>query len=335
MKRWIPMVVAQVKPSSTIWAAVKTSPSSPVDLVVDGVVVGREEVEELHGQSLLLGQAPMARGDEAGHVLVGDGVVLAGLHARLALAQLGAPDPDELEDAPPEQAVLAPGAPRHAGHDDLRRPVGEDLQRDRSGVRPVGDALFDDAAWLRRPAASNGIGSILGTGPPFDGPGRSAFVDARAYLRARASLLYCRPHDLEPIVGPADRQSGGRDRRRRRASVAASPAAWPPSAPRWRSGSVIPRRPPPPGRKSADSASRRTCVSRTRSTPRWPVRPLSWGRSAFWSTTPAPSSSRPSSRRRRTGSMPSTGPTSSTSFCARSGSPGGWSRPAEAAASSA
>ena len=70
-----------------------------VDLVVDGVVVGREQVEELDGQSLLLGQAPMSRGDEAGHVLVGDGVVLAGLHARLALAQLGAADPDELEDA--------------------------------------------------------------------------------------------------------------------------------------------------------------------------------------------------------------------------------------------
>ena len=81
---------------------------------------------------------------QAGHVLVGDGVVLAGLHAGLALAQLGAPDPDELEDPPSEQALLAPGGAGHAGLDDLGRPVGEDLQGDRGGVGAVGHPLLDD-----------------------------------------------------------------------------------------------------------------------------------------------------------------------------------------------
>ena len=56
MKRCRPMALAQVKPSSMIWAAVKTCAELPVDLVVDGVVVGREQVEELHRQTLLLGQ---------------------------------------------------------------------------------------------------------------------------------------------------------------------------------------------------------------------------------------------------------------------------------------
>ena len=148
MKRCRPMVLAQVKPSSTIWAAVKTLPELAVDLVVDGVVVGREQVEELHGQALLLGQLRAARGDQAGHVLVGDRVVLAGLHARLALAQLGAADPDQLDDPRSEEALLPHDAPRRVGHQDLRRLVGEDLERDRRGVGAVGHALLDDPSRL-------------------------------------------------------------------------------------------------------------------------------------------------------------------------------------------
>ena len=84
---------------------------SAVGLVVDGVVVGRQEVEELDGQPLLVGEVRRRRANQAGHVLVGDRVVLAGLHAGLALAQLGAPDPDELEDPSTEEAV-APQALR-------------------------------------------------------------------------------------------------------------------------------------------------------------------------------------------------------------------------------
>ena len=61
-----------------------------IGLVVDGVVVGREEVEELHGQPLLLRQvAAVARSDEAGDILVRDGVVLPRLAAGLALARAG------------------------------------------------------------------------------------------------------------------------------------------------------------------------------------------------------------------------------------------------------
>ena len=56
MNRWVPIEVAQVKPSSMIWAAVKTSPQATVGLVVDGVVVGRQEVEEFDGQPLLVGE---------------------------------------------------------------------------------------------------------------------------------------------------------------------------------------------------------------------------------------------------------------------------------------
>ena len=84
-----------------------------VHLVVDGVVVGREQVEELDGQALLLGQLRTPGRDEAGDVLVGDGVVLAGLHARLALTELGAADPDELDDPSAEQALF-PMTPRAA-----------------------------------------------------------------------------------------------------------------------------------------------------------------------------------------------------------------------------
>ncbi len=122
----------------------------PVELVVDGVVIGREEIEELHGQPLLVGQVRSTGGDQARDVLVGDGVVLPRLHAGLALAQLGAADAQELEDPSPQQRLLAPGAACSVGHQDLRRLVGEDLQGDGRGVGAVGHSLFDDPPWLRR-----------------------------------------------------------------------------------------------------------------------------------------------------------------------------------------
>ena len=52
--------------------------------------------------------------DQAGHVLVGDGVVLARLHAGLALAQLGAADADQLEDAAARAGVCWPQTLRAA-----------------------------------------------------------------------------------------------------------------------------------------------------------------------------------------------------------------------------
>ena len=123
-------------------------PESTVDLIVDGVMIGGQQIQELDGQSLLGGEVRMARGEQAGHVLVGDGVVLAGLHARLALTQLGAPDPDQLKDPPSEQAFLAPGGTGHTGLDDLGGAIGEDLQGDGGGVGPVGHTLLDDASRL-------------------------------------------------------------------------------------------------------------------------------------------------------------------------------------------
>ena len=120
----------------------------PVDVVVDGMVVGREQVEELHGQPLLLGQLRATRSNQAGDVLVGDRVVLARLHTGLALAQLGAADPDELDDPATEEALLPHSAPRRVGHQDLRRLVGEDLKGIGRGIGAVGHSFFDDPSWF-------------------------------------------------------------------------------------------------------------------------------------------------------------------------------------------
>jgi 3-oxoacyl-[acyl-carrier protein] reductase len=122
----------------------------PVDLVIDGVVIGREEIEELDGQPLLLVEVAPARSDEAGHVLVGDGVVLPRLHAGLALAQLGAPDPQQLEDPATEQGSLTHDLARRVGHQNLLRLVRKDLERDGRRIQALLDPLFDDPARLWR-----------------------------------------------------------------------------------------------------------------------------------------------------------------------------------------
>ena len=121
-----------------------------VDLVVDGMVVGREKIQELDRQALLLGQLGAARRHQAGDVLVGDRIVLTGLHAGLALAQLRATDPDQLEDSAPEQALLPPCPASSIGHQDLLGPVGEDLEGDGGGVGAVGHPVLDDPSRLLR-----------------------------------------------------------------------------------------------------------------------------------------------------------------------------------------
>ena len=62
MKRCTPIVLAQVKPELDDLRRREDLAQLAVDLVVDGVVVGREQVEELDGQALLLGQAPSRPG---------------------------------------------------------------------------------------------------------------------------------------------------------------------------------------------------------------------------------------------------------------------------------
>ena len=54
--------------------------------------------------------------EQADDVVVGDGVVLARLHARLALAELRAADAQQLEDPAAEQACRSPRASRFASH---------------------------------------------------------------------------------------------------------------------------------------------------------------------------------------------------------------------------
>ena len=122
-----------------------------IGLVVDGVVVGREEVEEFHGKPLLLRQlAAVARRNEAGDVLVRDGVVLPRLAAGLALPELRTADAQQLGNTAAEQGVLAVTLPGHVDHHDLGGLVGEDLERHGCGVGAGGDTLFDDGAHLRR-----------------------------------------------------------------------------------------------------------------------------------------------------------------------------------------
>ena len=193
MKRCRPMEFAQANPSSTIWAAVKTSPSLPVELVVDGMVVGREEVEELDGQPLLFGQLRAPGSDEARDVLVGDGVVLPRLHAGLALAQLGAADPQELEDPAPEEGLLPPGAACRVGHEDLRRLVGEDLQWDRRGIRAVRHPLLDDPPRLRRQLLQRNRLDSRHAHPP-------ALAGMAGVERSPATtdLLYCHLVPIDP-----------------------------------------------------------------------------------------------------------------------------------------
>ena len=99
-------MLAQVKPSSTIWAAVNTSPSSRyTSSSMAWWSADRRSRNSTASRSCSV-SCPAPGRHEAGHVLVGDGVVLARLHARLALAQLRAADADELEDAAAEQALL-------------------------------------------------------------------------------------------------------------------------------------------------------------------------------------------------------------------------------------
>jgi 3-oxoacyl-[acyl-carrier protein] reductase len=74
--------------------------------------------------------------------------MLPGLHARLAFAQLRTPDPDELEDASPQEALLAPGPAGGVGHQDLRGAVGEDLQRNGRCIRAVRHPVLNDPPWL-------------------------------------------------------------------------------------------------------------------------------------------------------------------------------------------
>ena len=122
-----------------------------IRLVINGVVVGREQVEEFHGQPLLLRQlSAVARCNEARHIIVRNGVVLPRLAAGLALSELRATDAQQFGDSASEQGVLAVPLPGHVDHHDLRRLVGEDLQRHRRGVGAGGDTLLDDGAHFRR-----------------------------------------------------------------------------------------------------------------------------------------------------------------------------------------
>ena len=114
------------------------------------MVIGGKQVEKLNGQAFLLTQIRAARGYQARDVLIGYGVVLARLHARLAFAELSASDPDQLENPSSEEGLLSPGSARRVGHENLLGAVGEDLKRDRGGVGAVCDALFDYLSRLRR-----------------------------------------------------------------------------------------------------------------------------------------------------------------------------------------
>jgi hypothetical protein len=64
------------------------------------------------------------------------------------IAQLSAADPKQFQDATAEQGVSSHVGPGHVNLSELRRPVREDLQRDRGGVEACGDASLDDLAGL-------------------------------------------------------------------------------------------------------------------------------------------------------------------------------------------
>ena len=81
--------------------------------------------------------------EQAGDVLVGDRVVLARLHARLALAELRAADAQELEDATTEQRAAPAQTTGVVHREQVTGAVGEELERDRRGVEPFLAAALD------------------------------------------------------------------------------------------------------------------------------------------------------------------------------------------------
>ena len=180
----------------------------------------------MHCQAFLLGQVGAPGCDQTGNVFIGNGVVLARLHARLAFAELGAADPDELEDPATEEALLSPGAACGVGHEDLLCPVGEYLKRYRGGVRSVGHTVFDDLANLGRKLVHRNRFDSRHVRPPFScssvssGGVFAAMIDEVADLqgnhRSAARLLYCQLRVHQPVIGAAHRQGCSSDRRRRR-----------------------------------------------------------------------------------------------------------------------
>ena len=181
MKRCRPIVLAHAKPSSTIWAAVNTSRE----------LLGRSRASiawwsadsrsrKRHRQAFLVGELVPVAIEQARDVLVGDRVVLARLHARLALAELRAADADELEDAPAEERALAPHHAPGASIIKLLRVVGEDLQRHRRRVDAVGAAVVDDGTRFG--------GQLIGGDRFDDGHGDDHSLHARR-VRAAACTL--------------------------------------------------------------------------------------------------------------------------------------------------
>ena len=144
MKRWRPIISAQLNAELDDLGGGEDLGQLAVEVGVDRVVVGGEQVEEPDRHPLLGVEVEPVVADEAGDVLVGDGVVLAGLHARLALAELGTADPQQLEDAPAEQGAGAAGEALVVGGLEQGGAVGEDLQRDRCRVQALAHPTLDD-----------------------------------------------------------------------------------------------------------------------------------------------------------------------------------------------
>src|SRR5581483_7008481 len=249
---------------------------------VDGVVVGGQKVEELDGHRLLLGQLAGADAEQAGDVLVGDRVVLARLHARLALTELRAADADQLEDATAEQAAASPRRALLVDREELAGLVGEDLQRHRGGVQPLGDAVLDDPPWL--------LGQLVG-GDGFD-HGHGAVLPLRRDKRPPGQS-----------VGAADVRGSGAvrqtwSRRTRLPPVRPRMRSWraPPTRRTWRC--ALPMR-------ATHSSSPRSSVLRRKSSRAMSMLPT--GESRAWAVVASASSSSRSAQGGRPGAGSSMG----------------------------
>ena len=124
------------------------------------------------------------------------------LHARLALAELGAADADQLQDPTAEERAVAAEAPGLVHREQLAGVIGEDLQRDRRRVQPLLATAFDDHA---------GHGRQLVGGDRFeDRHGGNLFVVGLSAHYARLHSVRKDAPAMDQLIDLADYEAAAR-----------------------------------------------------------------------------------------------------------------------------